>query len=56
MVIVDTVNKQKNITNKTEICYKNPNWSEANQLAIYKALEALEFSLKQQTSVRGSGE
>jgi len=37
VLIVDTVNKQTNITNITEIFFKNLNWWEADQLAIYKA-------------------
>ena len=35
VLIVDTVNKQTNIANRTEI--NNPNWWEADQLAIYEA-------------------
>ena len=37
VLILDTVNKQTDITNRTEIFVKNPNWWEADQLAIYKA-------------------
>ena len=34
MLIEDTVNKQTNIANTTQII-KNPNWWEADQLVIY---------------------
>ena len=35
VLIEDTVNKQTNIANRTQII-KNPNWWEASQLVIYK--------------------
>ena len=40
MLIEYTVNKQTNITNRTQII-KNPNWWEANQLVIYNVVEEL---------------
>ena len=39
VLIVYTVNKQTNITNRTEILLKIPTGREADQLAIYKAIQ-----------------
>ena len=36
VLIGDTVNKEANITNQQKLV-ENPNWKEADQLAIYKA-------------------
>ena len=39
MLIVDTVNRQINILNQQKLV-KNPNWQEADQLAIYEAYKS----------------